>query len=226
MFSLKNFIKNCSPEWLPVFEHHKKQIICEAKQTIFAEGEKVEGVYFIESGYVKVYAKQSEKENKILRIAGDGMFLGHRGINTSLFPVTAVALVKTKLTFIPMSVFINITKANADLANLLINFLTDELRETEERIKNLTLLDPRQKIAHLFLKCIESFGFQKDNKNKLAHSLSRSNIADMTGVTYETVIRTLAVFEKAKLIKLANKEFEIVNRNKLEEVALGKIKLS
>jgi CRP-like cAMP-binding protein len=226
MFSLKNFIKHCSPEWLPVFEHHKKQITCEAKQTIFVEGGKVEGVYFIENGYVKVYAKQNEKEKKILRIAGDGMFLGHRGINAAEFPVTALALVKTKLTFIPMSVFIKIIKSNAELSLLLINFLTDELRETEERIKNLTLLDPRQKIAHLFLKCIESFGFQKVNKNKLAHSLSRADIADMTGVTYETTIRTLAIFEKNKLIKLANKDFEIVNQNKLEQVALGKVKLS
>lgn len=225
MFSLKNFIKYCLPEWLPFFEHHKQQFLVKAKATIFAEGEKVAGIYFVEKGYVKVFSNEKENHQKIIRLVGDEMFLGHRGINTTVFPVSAAALVDTTLVFIPMNVFMKIIKANAELSVLLIQFLSGELRETEERIKNLMILNPRQMIASIFLKLIDSFGFDQKNSKKMAYPISRSDIADMAGLTYETVIRTLTVFEKNKLIAMEGKEFEIVSRTKLSKVVLGKMEL-
>jgi len=225
MFSLKNFIKNCSTEWLPIFEHNRKQFTIKAKDYVFAEGEKVNGVYFIEKGFVKVLSKQGEKEQKIVRIAGDGMFLGHRGLNAEFYPVSAIALNEVKLCFIPNDIFLKLIKANPELSIQLIQFLTNELRETEERIKNLLIHDPKRKIANILLKSIDVFGFKKDSPQTIAYSISRSELADMAGTTYETVIRTLSTFEKNKVILLIGKEYEIVNLKKLKSIALGKISI-
>ncbi len=41
----------------------------------------------------------------------------------------------------------------------------------------------------------------------------------MVGTTYETVIRTLAKFEKLNYIELVGKEIEIKNISKLKEIA-------
>ncbi len=44
----------------------------------------------------------------------------------------------------------------------------------------------------------------------------------MAGTTYETIIRTLASFEKSKFIELVGKEIAIKNEAKLQEIVSDK----
>jgi len=51
-------------------------------ETIFREGDKVDGLFFIEKGKVKVYRTDADGEEEILRIAEKGDFVGYRGFLT------------------------------------------------------------------------------------------------------------------------------------------------
>ncbi|MDP2385744.1 MAG: Crp/Fnr family transcriptional regulator [Bacteroidota bacterium] len=225
MFSNKLFKKYCSNEWLPIFDINKQTIHVRAKQRIFNEGDPVKGVYFIEQGKVKVLSKFNAKDEKIVRIAGNDTILGHRGIHYKHYHISAEALTETTLTFLPIDIFIKIIKANPNMAIYLLDFIIEELREAEERLKGLLIFDPKKRVALILIKLIDCFGYADKNSNLLSYTLSRADIANMAGTTYETIIRTLANFEKLKLIELVGKEIAIKNVTKLQEIVTDKISI-
>lgn len=222
MFSNKLFKKYCSAEWLPIFDTNKSTIYVKAKQRIFNEGDPVKGIYFIEDGKVKVLSGFNGKDEKIIRIAGNDMILGHRGIHYKHYHISSEALTDTTLTFLPINIFLKIIKANPNMAMYLLNFFVEELCEAEERMNSLLNFDPKKRVALVLLKLIDCFGFKNKNSNLLSFTLSRADIANMVGTTYETVIRTLANFEKLNYIELVGKEISIKNVSKLKEIAADK----
>ncbi len=222
MFSNKLFKKYCSAEWLPIFDMNKQTIHVKAKQRIFNEGDSVKGVFFIEQGKVKVLSTLFEKDEKIVRIASNDTILGHRGIHYKHYHISAEALTDTTLTFLPIDIFIKIIKANPNMAIYLLDFVIEELREAEERLKGLLIFDPKKRVALILIKLIDCFGYANKSSNLLSYTLSRSDIANMAGTTYETIIRTLASFEKSKFIELVGKEIAIKNEAKLQEIVSDK----
>ncbi|MBL7892878.1 MAG: Crp/Fnr family transcriptional regulator [Bacteroidia bacterium] len=217
---IKNILyKYCSEEWYPIINNNQVLYSIKKGDKIFAQGEKVNGIYFINDGYVKVVSLFDKNKERILRLAGKGKLLGHRGFATSHYPISAIALTNTTVTFIPNSIFRTLIKSNPTLSIYLIDFLAGEIRESEERMKSLMYSDIKKRIAKILIKLVESFGYDKRTPRKLAYTLSRKDFANMAGTTYETVIRTLAHFQKRKYIKLVGKAILIVNAKELKTIS-------
>lgn len=222
MFSNKLFKKYYSAEWLPIFDLNKSTIHVKTKERIFNEGDLVKGIYFIEDGKVKVLSGFNGKDEKIIRIASNDMILGHRGIHYKHYHISSEALTDTTLTFLPINIFLKIIKANPNMAVYLLDFFIEELREAEDRMDSLLNFDPKKRIAIVLLKLVECFGFADKKSKLLSFTLSRADIANMIGTTYETVIRILANFEKLNYIELVGKEIAIKDISKLKELAADK----
>lgn len=219
MFSTKIFKKYCSQEWMLIFETNKQEIKIKANQTIFNDGDLVKGIYFIEKGKVKVLSKMGENNYHIIRLAGQDSILGHRGIHFKKYHIKAETLEECVFTFIPIDIFIKIIKANPEMAIYMINFLSQELREAEDRMKNLSILDPKKRIAIILIKLIEVFGYSGTKSNLLSYTLKRNDIANMANTTYETVIRSLSFLTEKGLIELLGKQISIKNEKKLRDFA-------
>lgn len=219
MFSTKIFKKYCSEEWMIIFETNKQEIKINANQTVFNDGDPVKGIYFIEKGKVKVLSKMGENNYHIIRLAGHDSILGHRGIHFKKYHIKAETLEDCIFTFIPINIFIKIIKANPDMAIYMINFLSQELREAEDRMKNLSILDPKKRIAIILIKLIEVFGYLDKKSNLLSFTLKRNDLANMANTTYETVIRALSYLSENGLIELVGKKISIKNEKKLREFA-------
>ena len=71
--------RGCLPEWRPAIDAHRKGYHFKKGELIFREGDKVEGVYFVNSGKVKVHKKWGEEKELIIRFAKEGEIFGHRG---------------------------------------------------------------------------------------------------------------------------------------------------
>ncbi|MBK9282995.1 MAG: Crp/Fnr family transcriptional regulator [Sphingobacteriaceae bacterium] len=220
MFSLKLFTKYCTKDWQTHYKSNKQTFYFESDSRIFDEGDPVKGIYFVEKGYLKVLSKTLDGSEKIIRLVAPGMILGHRGFNAKFYPISAESLTEVVLTFFPLSTFINMLKANPDMSIYLLNFMSDELRDTESRMKNLMISNPKIRIAIILIQLIDILGYdKKSDKKLLAFTLTRTDFANMGGTTYETVIRVLAQLKKDKLIGLEGKEITILNEKKLRELA-------
>lgn len=212
------FSRFCSREWKQILAQQQTAFMVNAGSFILKEGEQVKGFYLLNYGHVKVVSDHGKSNERILRLAGADRMLGHRGYATELFPVSAIALTESLITFIPKETFKTLIRTNPDLADYLINFFASELIESEERMKNYLQAEVHERVAFILLYLARSFGFDRADKTKLEFTLSRKDFANMVGTTYESIIRTLTQFQKKKLIRTQGKNIFIDQLSKLEQI--------
>ena len=214
---MDSFLKQyCSPEWQKFVNFHTQEFLFKAKDLIFKEGDKTLGLYIVTSGKVKVITK-NEAGSRLVRLAGDGDILGHRGFGGDwTYPISAIALENTSVKFIPIEIFNQVARSNSEFTYQLMMFFAEELRLTEEK---LTQLPVKNRVAKAIYFTYKAFGFKEDEPGLLAFTLSRKDMASKAGTTYETVIRVLSDLNNQQIINLENKEIRIVDFDQLVELS-------
>jgi CRP/FNR family transcriptional regulator len=211
--------KYCSDEWKPIITFNKVTTDYTAGATIFTEGEPVTGIYEIYSGKIKIVSYFGNGKERIVSFTKREQILGYHGLGGNMiYPVTAVTLEPSQVTFIPIDIFYKAVKANPDMALYLVKFFADQLKKSETHMKLQMQMSALEKVAYALLTIIESFGFDKKDETMLSFTPSRKDIASLSGTTYETVIRMLAEFEKMEIIKLEAKSIRILNLSELESI--------
>ena len=209
--------KYCSTVWKPLITHYKSSVDYPAGATIFSEGESVKGIYQIYTGKIKVITSYSGEKERIVRLATDEQMLGHRGLGGKMiYPVTAIALVPSQVTFIPIDIFYKTVKANTDLAFHMMMFFADEFKATEKRMKMMTSMTAREKVAVSIMTIINAFGFDAKDSSLLDFTPTRKDIASIAGTTYETVIRVLSDLEKSSIIVQEGKAIRVLDLDYLK----------
>ena len=209
--------KYCSSEWKPLITHYKTSTDYPAGATIFSEGDPVKGIYQIYSGKIKVVTSYNGNKEHIVRLATAEQMLGHRGLGGNMiYPVTAIALEKSQVTFIPIDIFYKALKANSELAFQMMMFYADEFKSTEKRMKMMASLTAREKVAVSIMTIINAFGFDDNDPTLLSFTPTRKDIASIAGTTYETVIRVLSNLEKSNIIVQEGKAIRILDLNYLK----------
>jgi CRP-like cAMP-binding protein len=81
LFLCKNSLDECKP----AISAHKTTYKVKKCEVIFKEGDPLTGIYFVNSGCVKVYKKWDKDKELIVRFAREGSFFGHRGLGKGGF---------------------------------------------------------------------------------------------------------------------------------------------
>ena len=184
------FCQKCEKEWIPAIEAHRKNLHFKKGELIFTEGDKVEGMYFVYSGRVKVHKKWGDKEF-IIRFAENGAILGHRGLGgDNFYPISATALEPTTVCYIDLDFFLQSLKINHEFTYDLMMFYAEELKESEKRMRNMAHMPVKGRLAYALLLLKKKFGATPEGYINI--TLSRQDLASYVGATYETVFRTLA----------------------------------
>jgi CRP/FNR family transcriptional regulator len=215
---MKTFIeKYCTKEWQDFIDFHKESLSFKKGKHIFKAGEETKGLYIIESGKLKVTYKQYDGSERLIRLATSGDVLGHRGFGGNwTYPISALTLDNTEVSFIPVDIFNTLAKANPLFSYHLMMFFAEELRVSESKIKHYPV---KNLVAQAIVGNHKVFGFENKKSKKLSYTLSRKDIASKAGTTYETVVRTLADFNKSGIIKIDGKSIHILDMKKLVELA-------
>jgi CRP/FNR family transcriptional regulator len=188
----------------------------ESGDVIFEEGETVEGIFQIYSGRIKVVANYLGVNERVVRLASSEQLLGHRGFGGQMiYPVTAIALEKSQVTFIPLNIFYSAVKANPELAFNLMMFFADELKSSEKNMRTKNKMSAKEKVISAINMIIEAFGFDENDPEILGFTPSRKDIASIAGTTYETVIRVLSALEKSGCIVQEGKTLRILDSERL-----------
>lgn len=190
---------------------------------LFREGAPVTGVYFICSGKVKVFFSNPDERVDIVNLASVGYMLGHRGLTfEKTYPVSAVSLEDSSAVFIPIDYFTEVMNKNLILYKEMVTFLAEELRQSEYRFRCSSKMTVKQRFAKVLLDIYKIFGEINIGKEKvLGVTLSRQELADMTGASIEEIIRTISQMKKEGLIKGVGKNIAIRNNKKMLKLIEG-----
>jgi CRP/FNR family transcriptional regulator len=209
-------------DWLGQIDLHRKNIRVKKGEQFITEGEAVRGIYFVQSGLVKVHRNLGDKET-IVRFAKKGDIVGHRGVSSeqSVYPISATTLDVTQLCFVELPFFLSTLRINPELSYRLMLFFADELHLSEQKMANLAQLSVKNRLAWSLLLLHRVFGEGIDNEY-IGIDLSKKDLAAYVGTTYETVYRTLAELVDSGAITVDKKKIFIKNRSFLDSLAAEK----
>lgn len=191
----------------------KSKISCRYKrdQVIFYSENEPLGLFFVQNGLVKLEKTSEDGSAHTLRIMGPGGILGYRSLFADEpYHATAIAVDDVELCFVPKTEILAVFKEHPDVALRLLNHVAKDLRQAEERWMGQMDKDAPERIA-------EALIFLQDHFH--SQTWTRREIAEWAGTTPETVMRTLAQFEKESLIDQSGRKITILNKDQLRSKA-------
>jgi CRP/FNR family transcriptional regulator, cyclic AMP receptor protein len=156
--------------------------------TIIAAGDVTESLYVIISGRLKVMISDDEGREVILAILGPNEFFGEMGlIDDAPRSASVAALEACELLSLSKRDFKRCLADNFEMAMTVMRGLVKRLREADQKIGSLALMDVYGRVAHLLLEMAETVDGQKVVTRKLA----KQDIAKMIGASREMVSRVM-----------------------------------
>ena len=207
----------CLNDWKPAVETNKQNFLVKKGQQVFKEGDPVTGIYFVYDGYVKVHKKWDNEKEMITRFACKGDILGHLGLEgNKIYPVSATALVKTTVCFLPMEFFESSLNINNGFAIKLMRFFAGELQNSEKRMRNLAHMPVKGRVAQSILSLKNQFGLTAEGYINV--DLHRQDLASYSGAAYESLFRTINDLVSEDIISLVGKSICIKDEDKLAQL--------
>jgi len=212
-------LQNCTPECLGEISSEKRCFVYMKGQRILMEGVESDGVYFINTGKVKVFKSDKDDKQLILRFAKSGEILGFCSMDERREqPVSAMALDDTVICYLDNKVFMRIIRDNPEFALGLLKFYNEELMEVENKSLKLARMNVPGKVADALVTMYEAYGTNGNNRT-LNLALSRQDIANLAGTTKEQVSKSLSEFKSKGLINTKGKQIDILNFEALNVMA-------
>ena len=204
--------RQCLKDWLPAIDSNRKSFHFKKGELLFKEGETMTGMYFINTGLVKVHKHWNNDKELILRLAMNGDIVGHRGLGTdTIYPVSGTALEPADVCFVDLDFFTSTLKVNPDFLYQLMLFFAAELKESEKRMRNLAHMSVKGRVANALLFLKQKFGTGINGHIDI--TLSRQDLASYTGTTYETLFRTMNELIEKNAIKMDSKNIILLRED-------------
>ncbi|WP_347839818.1 Crp/Fnr family transcriptional regulator [uncultured Draconibacterium sp.] len=202
----------------------ERKIIDEKKITLtYKKGENIckQGAFashiiFLKDGLAKVYLEGKPK-NLILKISPPGNLIGlpciYDGNNTFLY--SATTYIDSEVELIEIELFKKMILQNPKFAFQVINVLNENTVQTYGRFYCFTNKQMHGRMADILL-CLSQRIFKTDAFNL---PLSRSDLAELTGMSTESVIRVMKDFKDDGLIRFEGKDVELLDVEKLVTIS-------
>ncbi len=163
-------------------------------------------------GLVKVFI-ESGGESFILKIIPEGNLIGLTSLmdGNNIFQYSIQAYVDSVVQIIDINIIKEMIGTNPKFAFEIINMLNSNTIQTYGRFYCLTQKQSFGRLADIIL-CLSN-RIYKQNEFELL--LSRKELAELSGMSTENVIRMLKKFKDDKLIEINGKTLKILNPEKL-----------
>lgn len=209
-----------SGEDLDMFQRIKRTLSYEPHQTVFYEGHACLGFYLLCRGKVKLTRSSARGQRQILGILeGSELIEKHAFRDRAVHEATCETMERSQICLIEKEPYLALVRQNGDLAIKLIQLLSNELGVNMDQLDRFTFKTARERLAALLLDLTERFGKAAGDQIALGLVLKREEIAEMAGVTVETVIRLLGSFREEGLVKVEGRSITVLNRDRLARIA-------
>jgi len=211
---------NLPPTAVKALENIRSVAAYPANAMLFLEGQPARGIFILCNGRAKLSTSSSDGKTIILRIAEAGEVLGLSAtVSGQAYEVTAETLEPTQANFVGRNDFLNFLKTHGDAALRVAQELSNNYHAAYSEVRALGLsTSASEKLSRVLLEWSERGKETPNHEVRLKVSLTHEEIAQLIGVSRETVTRSFADLKRKQLIQV--KGSTLVIRNK---VALQKL---
>ena len=188
----------------------KRQIHTYQKgDSLYCEGNRSNHLFLVKNGSVKTFKSTEEGKELITGFFKELDFIGYTSsLGDFSHSENAEALAETKVIKIEKKEIISILESNPHLALNLLELLANNLKKIKEKLIQVAYDSVRGRTAKSLLLLTEN-----DPLNKIV--ISRIDLANLTGIAKETLIRTLSDLKEEGFIETERSFVKIIDKKGL-----------
>ena len=211
-----NIFRQLHKHELDFLVEEKQQISYNAKETIIKQNTSSPFVVCMREGIAKVYVEGDKGKNLIVKIIRKGDFISGGGLfNGNIQHFTISAITPVRCCLIDSSKLTKLFSENSKFAVDLLRNHTLQSNFLLSKLVNLTQKYMPGRVADTML-------YLKNDIYKSRHfttDLTRQELAEMSNMTKESLVRILQQFKESKLIKTHGSTIEITDEEALLSIS-------
>ncbi len=191
--------------------YRKGEIICK-------QGAPATQIMFVREGLVKIYMESNSGENLVLHIMPEMNIIGLSTLfeGNNVYQFSAQAYIDTRIQVVDMQTFRQLIRTNPEFSLKIIALLAEYNTIISGRFFCLTQKQTYGRLADVLL-CLANRIYKQ---RKFPLSLSRKELAEIAGMSVESVARILTRFREENLIEMECKHLHIVDYDRLFDISL------
>lgn len=189
-------------------------------ELIFGPYDAEERVFVVREGEVEIYQLSPEGKKVIIDILVPGNIFGNSYFGSGYdVDINDFAMARSGviLCIFKKSEFMNIMEKMPQLALNLIGEISRKLNEADSRIRDLALSDATNRLIGELMRFGKKAGKEMGNKIILGTRLTHEELAELTGVTRETVTRVLKKLRQDKIVDINSSRHFVIDKHKVEK---------
>lgn len=195
---------------------HEKQFA--RRQTIYLEGDPVGHMILMTSGCAKIVQFGQNGSEVILCLRGAGEVVGTAGLRPhGRHCSMAQALSVSTALIWESAIFEGFLQRSLPLRRNITHILCQQLQELEERYREISTERVAARLSHQLVRLLNQIG--RNVNGSVEISLSREELAQLTGTTLFTVSRLLSGWNKKGIVSTRREAVAVHNLQALAELA-------
>lgn len=187
-------------------------------ETIAKQGAFVTHILYLQSGMVKVYKEIDYKTNLIYDIFSSGKLLGLSSLfHSNQYQYSISAIEESDICAIDKKTIEKLVKNNGDFAAELMKSINADLYNNREKTVSLTVKQLYGRLADTLLYLSDDVYHHEE----FELNLSRKELADLSGMSTMSVVRTLQDFIKEGFIENHDHTITIKNKKGLATLSVN-----
>jgi CRP/FNR family transcriptional regulator len=192
-----------------IIEYKKGEVICK-------RGGLATHIMYLEKGLAKVFLDDG-MNTLVLKILPEKNLIGLATVSDehNTFEYSVMAYVDSEVRQIDSTVFKKILRSNAEFAKEVIEIMSANSIQIYSRFFCFTHKQSFGRLADIIL-CLADRVFKSDEFDL---PLSRKELAELSGLSAETVIRMLKKFREEGLVGLEGKRLKVIDYSRLKVIS-------
>tara|TARA_B100000446_G_C10526030_1_gene332046 strand:+ start:680 stop:1357 length:678 start_codon:yes stop_codon:yes gene_type:complete len=212
-----NSLKTLTKDELMRVSACKTTQVIKKGDTIFEEGDTLNGIYCIRDGVCKMTKLSENGKDQVVKLALKGGMIGQRSlVSGEPSNLTATAVNDMQVCFVPRSEIIQDLQKNPDFSMDVLKNMAKDLKNSDDQLVDMAQKTVKQRLANTLVYIHQKFG--SDENGFLVLTLSREDYASIVGTATESAIRILSQFKKQGLISTKGKQIKIEDETGLLRV--------
>lgn len=185
-------------------------------ENLCKQGTLASHIMYLCCGLAKIYMEH-ESGSLILKVLPQGNLIGLSALldGSNVFQYSAYAYQDSTVRLIDIRTFKNLIKQNPAFANEVINLLCENQIQLQTRFFAFTKKQSFGRLADTII-CLACNIYKQD---EFEFPLKRRELAELTGMTTESVIRSMSKLKSDGIIDMDGKILKIIDKERLQQIS-------
>ncbi len=187
-----------------------------AGTALFLEGTRATHLYVLRVGTFKTVKTAEDGYEQVLAFVGAGEVMGFEALCENRQPVAAVALEDSSVFAIPLHELSALRHRSPALDSALQMALSRQLMRVSEMTELMAAVSSEVRLARFIAWWAARMAARGQSPRRLLLRMSRRDIASLLGIAHETVSRSFSAFVDCGMLRVDNREIEVLDPDALK----------